>query len=240
MKWIIQSLLRPFGYQIHDMRKFGRDPWRDLQILLQSVPAPLCFDVGAHRGETLGHIVENFPKATIYAFEPDPDNFAALQKAAAQFPQAKLYSLAMGDSQTKAMLQKTAFSMSNSILSPETDLKLETHRKIGEVEISVTTLDQFCKEQGIGNIDLLKTDCQGFDLRVLRGASRMLAERRVNIIQCESLFAPEYQGQGWFYEVLHFLNDSGYAPVSFGEPARNKHHEALWCDVIFKRREPTE
>jgi hypothetical protein len=65
----------------------------------------------------------------------------------------------------------------------------------------------------------------------------MLSERRIKVIQCESLFAVEYEGQGWFYEILHFLNDAGYAPASFGEIARNEHHEILWGDVIFKRRE---
>ena len=105
-------------------------------------------------------------------------------------------------------------------------------------EINVTTVDQFCREQKIETIDLLKTDCQGFDLRVLQGAAKFLAERRVNVILCESLFYAEYEGQGWFYEILQFLTAMNYAPVSFGEPTRNAHHEALWCDVIFKRREP--
>jgi hypothetical protein len=129
--------------------------------------------------------------------------------------------------------------MSNSILPAAATLKSEAHKKIGEVEIEVATLDQFCDAQNIKAIDLLKTDCQGFDLRVLQGATRMLSEGRVKILQCESLFVSEYDGQGWFYEVLHFLTDAGYVPVSFGEPSRNARHEIMWSDVIFKRREPS-
>ncbi len=236
MKRIIQNLLHPFGYQIQDLRKFGREPGRDLQILLQSVPAPVCFDVGAHRGETIQNMLVWFPSATIYAFEPDPDNFAMLQKTSGQQHKTRLFQLGLGDTPCVTKLLKTSFSMGNSILPAATTLKSEAHKQIGEVEITVTTLDLFCQQEEIKTIDLLKTDCQGFDLRVLHGAAKMLSERRIGVIQCEGFFYPEYEGQGWFYEILEFLTGQGYAPVSFGEPMRNANLEILWMDVIFKRR----
>ena len=238
MKHLIQSLLGHFGCRLQDMKKIGRAPWRDIQILLAAVPAPVCFDVGAHRGETIQSMMTYFPNAIIHAFEPDPENFTALQTAVANFPQARLHRLALGDRQQETKLIKTQFSMSNSLLPAAAALQSAAHKKIGEVGITLTTLDQFCAEQKIATIDLLKTDCQGFDLRVFQGATKMLSERRIRVVQCESLFVPEYEGQGWFYDILHFLSDLGYAPVSFGEPARNVHHEVMWTDVIFKLREP--
>jgi FkbM family methyltransferase len=236
MKVLIQNLLRPLGYRLQDMRKFGRDPWRDLEILLQSVPAPVCFDVGAHRGETTQSIIEKFPKATVYAFEPDPENFAKLQEATRHLPRVKPHSLALGDSNNQAKLQKTSFSMSNSLLPVASTVNSEAHKKIGEVEITVTTVDLFCQQEKIETIDLLKTDCQGFDLRVLQGAKKMLSERRIKVIQCESFCTLEYEGQGWIHDILRYLTDMDYVPVSFGDPARNERHEIMWSDVIFKRR----
>lgn len=237
MKQLIQSLLRPFGYRLQDMKKIGRDPWRDIQILLPATLNPVCLDVGAHRGETIRSILEHFPEAFIHAFEPDPDNFTALQETSGNLPRTKLYRLAMGDHPHQAKLLKTHFSMSNSLLPASAALKSEAHKKVGEASITVVTLDDFCREQKIEKIDLLKTDCQGFDLRVLKGATKLLSERRIKLIQCESLFVEEYEGQGWFYEILRFLNDMGYAPVSFGDLTRNKHHEAIWSDTLFKSRE---
>lgn len=237
MKGMIHHLLRATGYRVQSLKPIGREPWRDLEILLRDVPAPVCFDIGAHRGETMRAILEHFPRAAVHAFEPDPDNFAVLQAAARACPQVRLHQLALGDAPGDSKLQKTAFSMSNSLLSAAGTLHSAAHQKIGEVDIAVTTLDLFCERERIETIDLLKTDCQGFDLRVLRGAKKMLTERRVRVLQCESLFYLEYQGQGWFFDILHYLTDLGYAPVSFGEPARNQHHEIMWSDVIFKRRE---
>jgi hypothetical protein len=126
--------------------------------------------------------------------------------------------------------------MCNSLLAANQNLNSTAHQKIGEVDITVTTLDLFCQEKKIESLDLLKTDCQGFDLRVLRGAEKMLSAGRIKVIQSESLFAPEYDGQGWSFEILHFLSDLNYAPVSFGEPMRNERHEVIWSDVIFKHR----
>ena len=187
--------------------------------------------------------MEHFPGATIHAFEPDPDSFAVLQevtKSLSSSSRVKIHPLAMGDHVHKAKLLKTVWSQSNSLLPASPTLNSPAHRKIGEVEIVVATIDQFCQDNKIETIDFLKTDCQGLDLLVLKGATKMLSERRVKVIQCECLFNSEYEGQGWFYEILHFLTDIGYAPVTFGEPARNANLEATSSDVIFKRVDPAQ
>jgi len=238
MKQLIQSLLRPLGYRLQDMQKIGRDPWRDVQILLQSTPAPVCFDVGAHHGETTQGIFAHFPQATVHAFEPDPENFAALQTATRNLSRATLHPLALGDHLHQSKLLKTQFSQCNSLLPASAEMKSAAHQKIGEVAITVTTIDQFCLEHQITTVDFLKTDCQGLDLRVLKGGIKLLTGRRAQVVQCESVFNSEYEGQGWFYEILQFLTSLDYRPVSFGEPIRNAHHEIMFCDVIFKRREP--
>jgi hypothetical protein len=45
--------------------------------------------------------------------------------------------------------------------------------------------DAFCAEQGIQKIDLLKIDVEGAESFVLRGFEKMLAGRRISIIQFE-------------------------------------------------------
>ena len=236
MRLFIQTVLGKFGLRLLDLRKFGRDPWRDVKTLLHDTPAPICFDIGAHRGETVMNMLGHLPNAAIHAFEPDPDNFAALQAVTKDLPQVKVYPLAMDDHAYQSKLQRSRLSQCNSLLTPAEDLKSEAHEKIGEVEVNITSLDQFCQENGIASIDLLKTDCQGLDLRVLRGAATLLKEGRVNLVQCESIFHSEYAGQCWFYEILEFLTKAGYAPVCFCDPTRNEHHEIMYADVIFKRR----
>jgi hypothetical protein len=47
------------------------------------------------------------------------------------------------------------------------------------------TIDDYCAEHGITFIDHLKIDTEGHDLFVLKGAQRMLRERRIGALQFE-------------------------------------------------------
>jgi FkbM family methyltransferase len=241
MKRLIQRALAPFGYGCVNTRKLGWEPWRDISILLKDVEAPIFFDVGAHTGQTLTEMTRHFPQAAVHAFEPDPESFLLLQQTARQFPKASIYQLALGDQAQSSILRRNRASMTNSLLAVSRESEASPIgnlvEKVGEVPVTVTTLDEFCSAHDVNRIDFLKTDCQGFDLRVLKGAKGLLCNRKVRVIQCEGMFDSEYVGQGWFYEILHFLTDMGYAPVSFHNLARNSHHEINWADILFKCRQ---
>ena len=51
--------------------------------------------------------------------------------------------------------------------------------------VELDTLDNFCKLNDIERIDFLKIDVEGHELRVLEGATELLASKKVDIIQFE-------------------------------------------------------
>ena len=51
--------------------------------------------------------------------------------------------------------------------------------------MQVTTLDIFCAENGIRQIDLLKIDVEGFEYVVLKGAQNVLMKGAIKAIQIE-------------------------------------------------------
>ncbi len=51
--------------------------------------------------------------------------------------------------------------------------------------IQTLTLDEYCCDHGIGTVGLLKIDVEGGELRVLRGASALLGDRRIQAIMVE-------------------------------------------------------
>ncbi len=66
----------------------------------------------------------------------------------------------------------------------------KNHEITGEVntvekKIQSTTLDQFCKDQKIDEIDLLKIDCEGFDYDVLKSSQKLLENNRIKMIKIE-------------------------------------------------------
>ena len=101
------------------------------------------------------------------------------------------------------------------------------------IHVPVETLDAVCAREKIEWIDILKTDCQGYDLMVLQGGEELIAAHRIDLITCEVIFDREYDGQGKFHELLAFLDAHDYRFMGFYNMARNRANECIFCDAIF-------
>jgi FkbM family methyltransferase len=53
------------------------------------------------------------------------------------------------------------------------------------VTVPVTTIEAYCRENGIDSVDLLKIDAEGFDFEVILGALPLLREGKVGVLQFE-------------------------------------------------------
>jgi hypothetical protein len=102
----------------------------------------------------------------------------------------------------------------------------------GRVEVDVVTIDEYCEQHGITHIDVLKSDTQGFDLEVVRGADSMLSESRVHLVFCEINFNEAYAELPRLDEIYAALHDRGLRLVSF----YNFHYlpdRVSWADALF-------
>jgi FkbM family methyltransferase len=70
------------------------------------------------------------------------------------------------------------------------------------------TLDQYCAQHGIANVDAIKLDTQGSELDILRGGIGSL--KTVSFIDIEVEFGEIYEGQPLFCDVDRFLRDHGF------------------------------
>jgi FkbM family methyltransferase len=149
----------------------------------------ILFDIGANGGAYTRHLHHLAPSARIFAFEPHPRTFAALETNLRDTPKVRLINAAVGevpgqlvlydfadnDGSTQASLNQAAVAL----FTPN----LVTH------EVDCTTVDAFMTDHGLDRIDLLKIDTEGHDLAVLRGAHKALDEGRVKMIQFEFIGA---------------------------------------------------
>jgi FkbM family methyltransferase len=72
----------------------------------------------------------------------------------------------------------------NSLL-PNAQFAVRFGMEPRQLQVRCTTLDRFCFERGVKQIDVLKIDTEGFDLEVLKGASSMLAQQAIKFIYFE-------------------------------------------------------
>jgi FkbM family methyltransferase len=180
-------------------------PWLDQQMVYA--------DVGARGGPPSNWMKFKNPISYI-CFEPDPEEAAKLRKI---FQEEKDFSAlviekALGSKMGTVDLHLTRFRPSCSILEPNTQLLQDLASGHGfEVEkkipVQVTPLDSKMTSPPL-HLDFLKVDVQGYELEVLKGATRALDQ----ILGCELevSFIELYKNQPLFAEIDQFMRKNGF------------------------------
>ena len=111
------------------------------------------------------------------------------------------------------------------------------------VDIETTTLDAFCKDEGIDEIDFLQIDVQGADLDVLQGGSKLL--ERCKVIQTEVEFSHLYINQPLFADIDIYLRKQGFTLFDLSVAKRTRDSspvysatrlgQMLWGDAYYFR-----
>ena len=198
LKQMRRGLFQPLWEALSHVSRMGQNHWASsvttsgeveaLKLLARTIPAGgILFDVGSNAGQYAVEAAAILKPAAIYAFEPSRAAFAALGETIAAYGLdgiVRPLRLALGDHAGAAILHSSeAGATIGSLLdlrNPYAPFQAEA-----DEEVIVATLDDFCKERGIERIDLLKIDVEGAELAVLKGASRLLGDRRIGAIQFE-------------------------------------------------------
>lgn len=145
---------------------------------------PIFVDVGADIGEYTLQLTRHFPNAVIHSFEPHPNSFLRL-KENVERNNVRCHNLALGSiSEKTTIYDKSEEGSSHASLYK--DVISEIHKEgLSEVEIYTSTLDEIAQKEGIRFIDFLKIDTEGHELAVLQGASTLLKDSRIGLIQIE-------------------------------------------------------
>ena len=150
------------------------------------------FDVGANVGELtllFSRFTSGAAGGNVHAFEPSRAAFERLETIcrAANRHNIVLNNLALADKNGLIRLHVYAdnyLSFNSQAARPLKDYGLDIE-PIGIEEIGATTVDDYCAEKKIRQIDLLKIDTEGAELQVMKGARRMLESARVKCVTFE-------------------------------------------------------
>jgi FkbM family methyltransferase len=156
---------------------------------LSVTDASCVIDIGANIGIFTMAVKLQAPEATVYAFEPIPDTFQALEKSISSFgcSGVHLFNLAIG-SQDHAEKVFTYFPHmpGNSTATPAlkdeqkpaldqifgkamSDFLIQSETRLAQVR----TLSSIIREQAITSVDYLKIDVEGNEISVLEGIEPM-------------------------------------------------------------------
>ena len=227
-----QNRLHRWGYHVIRLgpNALGGNAYHDLATLTRN-PDPIVFDIGANCGQTVRKLRQILPHATIHSFEPSPRTFAKLQESCQGMRGVNLWNTGMGSAVGELTFHENELSELSSFLPLGEEGWGKVERK---VSVPVDTVDHFCEINGIEKIDILKTDTQGYDLQVLKGADGLLSEGRVGLIYTEIILGATYENAATFDELYALMRQHDYRLVTFYRISY-RDNMASSTDALFAR-----
>lgn len=211
VKKLIRQLLRSIGFEIKRYNPTYSEAAR-LRQLLTYLDIDLVLDVGANIGQYRYFLRDFGYSGRIVSFEPLSSAHARLEAIAHR---DKLWKIAprtaIGDRDGEIEVNISANSYSSSVLAV-----LDNHLSaspgsayVASETVKLSTLNNVAAKY-IGQDDkvFLKIDVQGFERKVLAGATEILPQ--VRGIQIELSLVPLYEGQLLYREMIEFLEQLGY------------------------------
>ncbi len=201
--------------------------------LLKRHRADCVVDVGANVGQFATAIRRAGYRGHIISFEPVSEAFAELQDLSASDPDWTVRRVAVGDQAGALGLNVSEASNTSSFL----DVKAEyvagfpPARVRRTEQVPIATIDALLRNAPYERI-FLKTDTQGYDLKVLAGAGQTIA--RTIGVQIELSVVAIYDGMPNYVEALAALNEIGFALTGMYRVPSFQIHE---YDGVFIRHE---
>jgi len=208
-----------------------------LRQLLRALAIGCVLDVGAHRGE-YGTLLRRIGyQGRIVSFEPNPAEHEIVARVASSDSRWEARQVALGSDTRSRLLNVAASTDLASFLQPSErgeQYFAEAISKRENVMVEVSTLADVLSELELTEPVFLKTDTQGFDLEVLRGASDRLGD--LAGVQAELALVPAYDQAPRYLEVLDYMEKYGFEVTGFFPVLRDLQRLTLLeVDCIWRR-----
>jgi FkbM family methyltransferase len=168
------DLANPFERETYYLGRFYE--WELLAVLDHLLrPGDTFIDVGANIGMITLHAAAKVgPQGTVLAFEPNPEAKARLDEHIQinRLRNVRTFGLALGDRPGCATLSVPTACSSQSTLRKADGMA-------SRFEVRVATLDSFLDQIPADRPVFLKTDTEGYDFNVLKGARGLLSRPAV-------------------------------------------------------------
>ena len=185
------------------------------------------FDVGAHKGEFLKLILNNFITNKIYSFEPSEENYSILKKniknLGSKTEQIFINNFGLGEINEKRNFKQMKESSSSTLSNINTNSKYFKRKNFflnfgfkskifDEITIEVKNGSSFLEMEKIDKIDLLKIDTEGHEYFVLKGFGDNL--KKIKTIFFEHHYDQMIVKDYTFTNIHDYLISKGFYPYS--------------------------
>jgi FkbM family methyltransferase len=211
------------------------EPYEVMKRLLRDHEVTGIIDAGASNGRISKRLLQKFPAAQVYAFEPNPFYAEMLKQYAKDDPRFHPQFLALSDHEGNATLNVTKSPGATSLFTQGNRIK-EVESEGATVEsleqVELVTIDQWAQRNGDPAIQLMKFDIQAGELKALQGAVRVLQSSTL-LVYTEIWFNSVYDGGAIYSEIDLFFREYGFVLYDMFRPKYNSKGLIMWGNAIF-------
>jgi FkbM family methyltransferase len=238
LKKLIQSTFNKFGYRIvrdgslpHASAPpptYGLEPFFTLLKRYGFNPKNII-DVGANKGTWTRRALPFFPDAQYTLVEPQDHLKVHIQDLLDRG--YKITWINAGVAQHSGTLPFTISYRDDSSTFASTPVDAAAPR----ISVCVTTLNEIASAASAPPPEMVKIDAEGFDLKVLAGASDLLGKTEIFFVEvavCSSGY------ENTIARVIHRMDQAGYKVVDITDINRSPKYGVLWlCELAFLRND---
>ena len=195
---------------------------------------PIIFDVGGNKGQSIEKYLKIFDKPIIHSFEPIKTEFDYMCSKFRNNKNIYLNNFALGDKTEEKefnVAAKTGNSSFNKINLGTDWLKVRSKQYNTSEEgyitsvqkVNIIKLDDYCKDNNISVIDLVKIDTQGYEDKVLEGSLDSIKQNKIKAIVTEIMFDNIYDKYFSFSDLEKYIIPHNFRMVGID----------LWNNNLF-------
>jgi len=242
MKKLLKNIFRTFGFEISrvpDEKEMKNLSFDEIFKKIIKNEKPVIFDIGANKGQSIDRFLKVSNNAVIHSFEPNIDEFDLLKKKYNTNKNIKLNNIALGEKKRKKYFNVTEHSANSSFLDLKKDtnwiklrssqLNIDKENYIKKkLEVDIETLDDYCNQNSIEKIDIVKIDTQGYEEQILIGCKKMIAAQKIDALEIEIVFSSVYEKYVSFSDIEKYL-----VPNNYRFSGIKLHNNNLFSGAIF-------
>ncbi|MBA3531977.1 MAG: FkbM family methyltransferase [Ardenticatenales bacterium] len=226
LKRSINKLLSPSGFAIvrkatspHNMD----DAFR--AIAQRNHSFKTVIDVGASNGSWTDSLMRYFPHCQYLLIEGQSVHKKALKQLGGKYENVHVVMAAAGETRGEIYFD---------IGDPWGGQASYTPFKTNNIQVPVTTIDHEIKSRPLPGPYLIKLDTHGFEVPILKGASQILSQTDVIIMECYNYrVAPECL---LFFEMCDYMKQFGFRCIDLVDPYNRPYDDSFWqMDLVFVR-----
>jgi FkbM family methyltransferase len=200
-------------------------------------------DVGANDGWFARLVFRFAPEASVLSFEPLRSQDARLTRMKTQFSKYDYRLCAVGDCESIVRINEYETSGLSSVLK----LNNSEYKYAGEVfgtktvaeyEVECVPLDKYAADFAARRkaLTLLKIDTQGYELKVLQGATQLLRSSYFDYVLVEILTVEKYKNAPSVQDILTLLASHGYHLAYIHPSYREANGWLTEFDCVFSKK----